>query len=819
MRSLAVGAEGLVLRYSSDVPGSVARSQESLALADQSEDAQTIGRALLNLARAIEYRDGDQRNAVPYFERMLRMADRFDTTSLIARAATELSFLNMHQGDFRTSLHYLGIAREAAGEHDRFGLFGVELTLGDIYLSEGDGQLGLTHYQHAYDLAQEVGFVKGVGSALVGMATCYLSLGDREHFRSVTAEGLRVSRSGPEAWLTSKLLANSALEAIDRDDLAAAEPPLKESLAMAEVAGSRSATTTALDTLALLRLRQKRFADAIEVAGRASAMETQLQDGSRFDAWIVAARAYRALHRPEEASRKLHEAIELAELSREGISGSERQSRLFFASRVTAYLDLVDLLVEQGKVGEALEVAERAKGRTLLDVLGWGGGAPALSVEETSREAELREAVAAANRALLAARAAKKPQAELAARDEDVANARLALEAFYATMDVAHPRLRRERAAAAAGSAAALGRAVPRGAVAIEFVATDARTHAFVISRRADGGVHIRSFVVALPREALRRKVNLLVSRLASRNLGYMSGARELYQLLLRPAERELASGRTLCIVPDGPLWALPFEVLAAPDGRFAVERQAMFYAPSLGVLREMSRPAHGAAGTPATFFGVGDPQVDGQTASHIQSLARGADLRPLPAAAQEVEAIGRLYGPRRSAVVTGPAAQEERVKRDAGAYRVLHFATHGVIDDRNPMYSHLVMARFGPDDPNDGLLEAWEMMQLHLDASLAVLSACDTARGSVEAGEGLIGMTWALFAAGCPATIASEWKVDSEATRQLMVAFHRQWLRAGPSPFAKAEALRRARLSILRTPRYQHPYFWAPFILVGVPD
>jgi CHAT domain-containing protein len=106
-------------------------------------------------------------------------------------------------------------------------------------------------------------------------------------------------------------------------------------------------------------------------------------------------------------------------------------------------------------------------------------------------------------------------------------------------------------------------------------------------------------------------------------------------------------------------------------------------------------------------------------------------------------------------------------VKAEVGHNRILHFATHAVLDDQNPLYSYLVLAP-GSDQNEDGLLEAWELMQIDLRAELAVLSACDTGRGRVAYGEGLIGMTWSLFVAGVPTTVASQWQVPSDSTARL---------------------------------------------------
>ena len=154
-----------------------------------------------------------------------------------------------------------------------------------------------------------------------------------------------------------------------------------------------------------------------------------------------------------------------------------------------------------------------------------------------------------------------------------------------------------------------------------------------------------------------------------------------------------------------------------------------------------------------------------------------------------------------------------------AGSYRILHLATHAILNDTSPMYSHVLLSQGGTDSNEDGLLEAWEVMKLNLQADMVVLSACETARGRIGAGEGVIGLTWALFVAGAPATVVSQWKVESASTTELMVEFHRQ-LQAkrqdGKPRATKAEALRQAAIKLLRRKQSQHPFYWAAFVVVG---
>jgi len=276
----------------------------------------------------------------------------------------------------------------------------------------------------------------------------------------------------------------------------------------------------------------------------------------------------------------------------------------------------------------------------------------------------------------------------------------------------------------------------------------------------------------------------------------------------------------SLVIAPDDKLWELPFQALLAGDNRYVIESSAVSYVPSLTVLREMraergKRPP-GRQVDPAAYdlLALGNPAIGKETIERSALTMRDEKLDPLPEAEKEVKALGQLYGDARSKVYIGAEAREDRLKAESAQARVLHFATHGILNNASPMYSHLVLAQ--GDTNEDGLLEAWELMQLDLKADLAVLSACETARGRFGAGEGVIGLTWALFIAGVPSTVVSQWKVESASTRDLMIDFHQRLRAPSKAKMAKAEALRQAALKLMKSPGASHPFYWAGFVLVG---
>ncbi|HJQ37110.1 MAG TPA: CHAT domain-containing tetratricopeptide repeat protein [Thermoanaerobaculia bacterium] len=335
-----------------------------------------------------------------------------------------------------------------------------------------------------------------------------------------------------------------------------------------------------------------------------------------------------------------------------------------------------------------------------------------------------------------------------------------------------------------------LAAALPRDAVLVEYLVTTEKSWAFVIA-----GEKIELRAIDADRETLARQAESFRALLADRRPDFRKTARELHRTLVAPIADLLSKRRSWILVPDGPLWNLPFQALVDARGSYLAEQAAIVYAPSTAAWLEMSRtPQPASTGARRELLAFGNP----------------AGV-PLPEAEAEVKDAARVYGAD-SAVYVRKEATEERFKAEAPRYRVLHVAGHGVLNDASPMHSYLLLAAGGAKK-EDGFLEAGELMHMDLGADLVVLSACDTARGQYAAGEGIIGFTWALFAARCRAQVVSQWKVDSAATSILMRNFHRN---VRNDRTRAASALQKTIVSMLKTKEYRHPFYWAGFVVMG---
>ncbi len=303
--------------------------------------------------------------------------------------------------------------------------------------------------------------------------------------------------------------------------------------------------------------------------------------------------------------------------------------------------------------------------------------------------------------------------------------------------------------------------------------------------------------------------------------------SRRLHELLMAPAAGSLEGVEKLLIIPDRELFYLPFEALLAPSGETL--HRAVAYAPSATVLSSLSRsaspPAAAGGGSGKRFVGFAqplDPARGWGPAETPAVVTRGApepfqrwSWPPLPGAADEVRAVARLYPENEAVVYVGADAGEETLKGNpvVAQARVLHFAVHAIVDDREPAYSSLLLGS-AAGAGEDGLLQVHEIFNLRLDAELVVLSACDTGLGKRLRGEGILGLSRAFFYAGATAMVVSLWPVADAASGELMQSFYR-YLTGGMD---RAEALRAAKRELRAEGRYGHPFYWAPFILVGPP-
>jgi CHAT domain-containing protein/tetratricopeptide (TPR) repeat protein len=762
--------------------------QKSWALSEDLNDKVGMGNAQYNIGAVYNFQ-GRYAEALACFQKSIKINEEMGSAanqSLLASNLHSLGLLYRRQGRYDQSLEYYRKSLKIREElKDKFGIGQTQNNIGVVYKSQGLYEQALGWFQKSLKLDEEM-------DAKGGVATSLGNIGDIHR------------RQG-------------------RHDLALDN--LWKSLRLREEIGDQLGICWTLQHLILLYQDKGSYPEMLEASHRAARLAEEInapEELWHFQDGI--GRALRALGQPAEARRSFLAAIATIESLRHEVAGGGQQQQSFLENRLSPWLGMIALLVSQKEYAEALTFAEQSKGRVLLDVLQAGRASlrQSLSLQERQTEEEQRLRLVALNSQLTSELRRDKPDRERVAElKAGIAKARLEYEALETSLYVAHPELKVHRGEATIIKAEELTALLsdPSSAL-LEYVVADDQTYLFAITKGVgQAEAEVQLYTIPIKRAELAKQTESFRGQLAGRDLGYRPSAHRLYDLLLKPAQALLRGKASLVIVPDDKLWELPFQALLAGDGRFVIETRAVSYAPSLTVLREMKakRNRREAEAAGSGLLALGNPAIGQGTIERAALALRDEKLTPLPEAEKEVKALRQLYGMARSKVYIGAEAREDRVKSEAGEAGILHFATHGVMNDASPMYSHLVLA--SGDKNEDGLLEAWELMQLDLRAELAVLSACETARGRFGAGEGVIGLTWAMFVAGVPATVVSQWKVESASTRELMLGFHRQLRAPAASAKAKgtkAEALRQAALRLMKNPETSHPFYWAGFVLVG---
>jgi CHAT domain-containing protein len=853
-----------------EYPGAVSSFQLAYRIAERVGDKNAIWKALYGLGHG-NLVQGNAAEADENYRKSLAACQQLGNRSDLSFVLYQIGRDHAERGDYSDAMEYyqrsLGIGAEAGKER----IASTLEALGDLFMQLGNDEQALEHYRKVLTLFEEleasVDVKLKVTAALGKIADVLTRQGSYKqaldyYQKNVTLLNDLDAQTG-SALVLRRIGDNYALQGLREQAL----ENYQRSLNLFQEEEHKPGMAATLDRIAALYSARGEYDRAIASSRQALEIAQGLADPSGLSRiQTTLGQAYLAAHQYDEARAMLEAAISNVEKLRTQLSGTERDRELFFEGQVNPYHSMVALLVQQHDFSRAFDFAELAKARVLYEILRKGRESitRAMSAEEKKQEQALNQVLITLNSQLEQERVQRHPSSVFVRNLEaQLKKARLAYEAFETAVYAAHPELRTQRGESLPVSLEEIGGLIPDDSTAfLEYVVTKEWTYLFVLtadSGRSDGAIssaRLNVYPIEIDSRDLALRAASFRVKLATDSLEFREQARQLYDLLLGPARKDLAGKRTIGVVPSGPLWELPFQALLSARNRYVLEDHALFYVPSLGVLREMrTKEDEVDLAVPAlaenrqtlknatdVLLAVANPELKNGSSARLNSASGATQYAPLPEQERLVRTLAQIYGPRNSTILTGKAAQEETVKATAGRYKVLHFSAHGVLDNENPLYSGLLLSSASKDE--DGFLEAREIAQMELHAEVAVLSACETARGKVHEGEGVMGMSWALFVAGTPTTVVSQWQVDSASTAKLMAAFHRglwtamsqrqlpltkttvllhprvstRLLKSGTRQLQinKAQALRQAALMLMAQPAYAHPFYWAGFVVVG---
>jgi len=776
------------------------------------------GTVLGNLGKVYSGK-GDLERALQYHQSAVKVYTELKDSAGVAREVHSIAGIEMDRARYAEAL--TGFA-EALRVFRSVGLRLEEANTlsaqANAYQVLGKPAEALALFEESRKVRAAIGDGPGLARLGASVGSVHLHAGRYAEARQAYQDALKAVRALGEKPSEPGLLNNLALTLRALGRIAEARTALEEALTASRALGDPAGEAAALGNLAFVEFAagrrtesERAYREALRLAGPGRYPQVA------FRCWIGLALLHREQKQWRFAARDLARATGLIDRIRGDVREQSLQSS-FLEQYVSPFHLQADSLLAAGEPAAAFLAGERARARGLVDVLRGGKVAVTRSLSPAERDAEARldGRLTALTAELRESRFL--PTDQLLAREAQVTETRGALEQLRRELYLAHPQLKAQRGAFNPPTLTQLNRGLFQrepGLCLLSYVVGRSETLLFAVTRGTTptGPASLQVYRVSVTRAALEAQVQEFWGACSQPGGDFRASGAGLYRSLIAPAASSLRGRSHVVVLPDGPLHLLPFHALPDSRGKHLVELAPVSYAPSVSALVAMTelgdrRRQENPGPDALPLLALGRPKLD-------------AGLGDLPATEQEVRAIASIVGAGSKPHI-GADASEERLKSDAPRARFVHLATHGLVDEAAPLYSAVALAH---GKGEDGRLEAREVMELDLRAHLVVLSACETALGKTVGGEGVLGLTWSLFVAGAPSTVVSHWQVEDETTGTLMGRFYRAMLTArvptqtGPrpsGPLGKSQALRAAQLALLRDHKHAHPYYWAPFILVG---
>ncbi|HEY2933255.1 MAG TPA: tetratricopeptide repeat protein [Acidobacteriota bacterium] len=892
MVAVSLNNLGVVARERGDLRAAQDYSTRALAIRERlAPDSLALAESLNTLGN-IALGRGDLEAAQDFHNRALAVRLRLTPESLtVAGSLANLGLIAAERGDLQAAHDYYS---RALSMYARVALDSPDMAsclnnLGNVAHDRGDLEAAHDYQSRALSIRERLSPDSlNLALSLNNLGSIARDRGDLQTAQNYHTRALSIrERLAPDSLHVAFSLHNLGRVAYDRNDLQLSENYHRRALAIRErltvdslpVAVSLSHLGRIASSRGDLAAAQNYWRRAAAIRERMAPNSLEMAD-SLTQLGILATRQRRF----SDSIPLFTRALEIVERQRRQIAFTEARA-LLMAIHSEHYMGLVRASLELNELPLAFATVERARARSLLDLLAEANVDVQQGIEPLvkQRERDMHARITWIQGQLIQMHSKASPdENKIAQLEEQLKRVDRDREQLEVEIRQKHPRYAELQYPTPLGLKAVQELLDPQTAL-LEYALSEDRSFLFVVTRT-------ESYVSELPAAAsLSNRVKRLRETLIRQPQRttfptYTEQARSLYQLLIEPAGKSLAGKQQLVIVPDGILHYLPFEVLlSSGDQRslttvaprrwpYLVRDYALSYVPSATVLASLqssrqAKPAQEklllAFADPA--YGAGEPAEKSLLGSAMRSAfgeAKPWRLEPLPQSREEASRIASLYPREKVRLFLQQDAREESVKGEPqlNQYRFVHFAVHGLLNENKPQFSGLVLSLppaevSGPKtqerspesagarrqaggegnpksatrnpqpaigDPlpeirnlqsEDGLLQAYEIFDLKLNADLVVLSACETGLGKEVKGEGLLGLTRAFLYAGAQSVMVSLWKVSDRSTAELMASFYRHLQEKG---MTKAEALRKAQLNLINQGRYAAPFYWAPFVLVG---
>jgi CHAT domain-containing protein/tetratricopeptide (TPR) repeat protein len=867
-----LGTLGLLSFISGNLANALDLLGQSLKNAVGDNDGQSQAR--VNLYFGYTYSNMGQIGAsLTYYQQSLDLSRKNNDQFGQALALTAIGGVQSFRGEKQEALDSHNDALKLFSKMGN--QYGEAVTLngiGYVYDDLGKKNKALASYERALRLFRSIGNKHYEGLTMGYLAGIYDLEGKKRQALEMFEHRLALIRAAGDRRMTAYALRDLAKALKSRGDDRAAMADLLQALPLSREVLDRRCESYILNDIGELYYSSGNQQQALEYYKQALGPITEAEERrGEVSTLYNIARAERDIGDLAQARSDIEKAILIIESVRTKIASDDLR-RSYFETVWQNYGLYIDILMKlnalnpgAGFAAKALEAHERARARTLLDLLAAAGVDirrgldPGLVASEQKVQQQLNDAAAQRVR-LIGTGASDASIAEVNKRIEDLVsdyqdfeNRIMASSPQYAGLSLTIPLTITDMQ----------DRLLGPGTLLLEYSLGESSSYLWVVS-----STWIKSF--ELPSRAEIEKVaKALYSGLTSRNRPgsgqgstrpeertdeadalCLKAAAQLSRTLLSPAG-SLLEDKRLVIVAEGALQYIPFQALSDPsssDGQPLVINHEIISLPSASTLDALRKEIASREPAPNNVavladpvFTSDDPRFDnaplrgpravtgGESPQSRSAGSRARQPAPrarfprtqsrfqrLPYASTEVEAILKVVPGRSNLEALGfDASRATAMDPKLSAYRIIHFATHGVLDSVDPELSGLVLSLLDRKGrPQDGFLRLNEIYNLRLPADLVVLSACDTAVGTEIRGEGLIGLTRGFMNAGAKSVVGTLWEIDDKAAADLMGLFYEGMF--GPRKMGPAAALRAAQIEMWRRTPTRFPYFWAAFVFQG---
>jgi CHAT domain-containing protein/Tfp pilus assembly protein PilF len=815
------------------------------------------------------YDRSDLTSAEIYFQKAIALKEKLAPGSMtLAGSYGNYGLVIEDHGDLvRAEAQYLqALAIQQKQAPNGNSVANTLTNLGNLARERGDLLRAEDYQRQALAIREKISPGSPQAAANLGnLGNLALDAGELDKAEDYLKKALAIQQKrAPDSLDVAKSLGILGNIAQNRGDLAQAEKYYRQSQAINEkLTPGGIDNSNVLDKLGELAALQDNVTKAEENFRGALAIREKIVPGSTMHAESLAAVARVLKHKQqnEAASELYKQALDGLDHQAARLGGSSDVRSQFRAKHAEYYKEYADILIGSKQPGLALETLERSRARTLLETL----AAARVDVRQgvdadlLSQERALRDTVNSKSGARIRLLNSEHTAAQVKALEQD-------LEAAVAKLQELQARIRSTSPGYAALtepqplSAKDVQNLLDSQTLLLEYALGPERSYviavnsdsisAFALPKRDDVETAVRHLYGLVTARNLTVKDETAAhrqQRLAQAEIEFPKAAASLSRMVLGPVSA-LLKGKRLLVVADGALYYVPFNLLpepaSAPSGATPlVVNHEVINLPSATVLAVLRRAAEGRTPAPKAVAVLADPVFEiadsrvhaaqGQGPSQNSTAVVSAGLLVRSAGDLGFSRDGALRLPRllftrqeaeAILAVTPPGAgmqaldfQADRAtatSADLAQYRIVHFATHGLLNSEHPELSGLVFSLVQPDgSQQDGFVQLQDIYNLKLSADLVVLSACESGLGKEVSGEGLVGLTRGFMYAGATRVVASLWNVSDVATARLMADFYKAMEKDGMSP---AAALRTAQLSMWKQKRWSAPYYWAAFQIQG---